>query len=52
MRTLPLVATLLAVLVAIVVLTRFMNSFHQWDREQACAAAGARNCGERIQLNQ
>jgi len=51
MRTLPLVATLLAVLVAIIVLTRFMNSFHDWDREQTCAAAGARNCGERIPLN-
>jgi hypothetical protein len=44
MRPPALIATLLAVLVALVLLTRFMWSFADWNREQACATGGGRNC--------
>ena len=45
MRAPALIATLLAMLVAVVLLTRFMWAFQDWNREQACATAGGRNCG-------
>ena len=45
MRPPVLIATLLAVLLAVVLLTRFMWAFQDWNREQACATGGGRNCG-------
>ena len=45
MRPPALIATLLAVLLAVVLLTRFMWAFQDWNKEQACATGGGRNCG-------
>jgi hypothetical protein len=50
MRPPAIIASLLAALVAVVLLTRFMWAFSDWNKEQACATAGGRNCahyGER-----
>jgi hypothetical protein len=44
MRPPVLIATLLAALVAVVLLTRFMWAFQDWNKEQACATGGGRNC--------
>jgi len=44
MRPPALIASLLAVLVALVLLTRFMWAFSDWNKEQACATGGGRNC--------
>jgi hypothetical protein len=48
LRPPELIAAILAALVAVVLLTRFVNDFADWNREQACATAGARNCGPPI----
>jgi hypothetical protein len=45
MRPPAIIASLLAAIVAIVLLTRFMWAFSDWNKEQACATAGGRNCG-------
>lgn len=44
MRPPALIAVLLAALVAVVLLTRFMWAFADWNKEQACATSGGRNC--------
>jgi hypothetical protein len=44
MRAPAIIASLLAALVAVVLLTRFMWAFSDWNKEQACATAGGRNC--------
>jgi hypothetical protein len=43
---------LLIILAAIgtaVLLSQLLFTFYQWNREQACATAGGRNCGGPIQ---
>jgi hypothetical protein len=37
----------LAAVIAAVVLAQLLFEFHSWDREQACATAGGRNCAGR-----
>jgi hypothetical protein len=44
MRPPALIASILAALVAVVLLTRFMWAFSDWNKEQACATGGGRNC--------
>ncbi len=44
MRPRVLVAALVGGLVAIVALTYFVNAFADWNKQQACATAGRRNC--------
>ncbi|MGH6980294.1 MAG: hypothetical protein ACREFC_03725 [Stellaceae bacterium] len=44
MRPPALIASILAAIVAVVLLTRFMWAFSDWNKEQACATAGGRNC--------
>jgi hypothetical protein len=39
-----IIASLLACLVAVVLLTRFLWAFSDWNQEQACATGGGRNC--------
>ena len=34
-----------AAIVAVIVLSQLLFEFHQWDRMQACASGGGRNCG-------
>jgi hypothetical protein len=42
MRQLLLIAAAIA---TAVLLTEFLFSFYDWNRMQACATAGGRNCG-------
>jgi hypothetical protein len=44
MRPPALIACILAALVAVVLLTRFLWAFSDWNKEQACATGGGRNC--------
>ncbi len=34
----------LAAVAAVIVLSQLLFAFHDWNREQACATAGGRNC--------
>jgi hypothetical protein len=36
---------LLGVIVAVVLLGWFVSAFSDWNKQQACATAGLRNCG-------
>jgi hypothetical protein len=36
---------IVAAIVVAFVLTEFLFSFYDWNRMQACATAGGRNCG-------
>jgi hypothetical protein len=44
MRPPAIIAAILAALVAVVLVTRFMWAFSDWNKEQACATAGGRHC--------
>jgi hypothetical protein len=44
MRTPAIIATLLAAILAVVLLARFVTAFEHWNQEQACATGGGRNC--------
>jgi hypothetical protein len=35
----------LAIIVAAVLLVWFVNAFVDWNKQQACATSGGRNCG-------
>ena len=35
----------LAAVIAAVLLSQLLFAFYDWNREQACATAGGRNCG-------
>lgn len=37
----------LAAVAAAILLSQLLFQFHSWDREQACATAGGRNCSGR-----
>jgi len=45
MRPPALIAAIVVALLAIGALTLFVNQFADWNKEQACATAGRRNCG-------
>jgi hypothetical protein len=45
MRPSALIVAIVAGLLAIVALTFFVNEFADWNKQQACATAGRRNCG-------
>lgn len=42
---------LLLVLIAVVLLGEFVVQFSDWNKEQACATAGRRNCGAGTSLS-
>ena len=42
---------LVLVLVAIVLLGEFVMQFSDWNKEQACASAGRRNCSSGTSLS-
>jgi hypothetical protein len=44
MRPSAIIVAIVAALVAIVALTVFVNQFADWNKQQACATAGRRNC--------
>jgi hypothetical protein len=46
------VLAIVAVIIAVLVLSQLLFSFYDWNRQQACATGGGRNCGGRMQLNQ
>jgi len=39
-----LVAAIVGGLIAVAALTWFVNEFADWNKQQACATAGRRNC--------
>ena len=43
---------LLAAIIAVVLLGWFVSAFSDWNKQQACATSGGRNCGvSRTYLN-
>jgi hypothetical protein len=43
---------IVAAVVAVVLAAELMVEFHDWNRQQACATSGGRNCGQlRIPLS-
>jgi hypothetical protein len=42
---------ILAAIVGVLVATELLVEFHDWNRQQACATSGSRNCAPRIMLN-
>jgi len=51
MNTKALIAIVAAV-IAVIVLSQLLFEFYDWNRQQACATGGGRNCAPRIPLNQ
>ena len=39
------VIAILAAIIAVIALTEFLFTFYDWNRQQACATSGGRNCG-------
>jgi hypothetical protein len=44
MRPSALIVAIVVGVLAIVALTFFVNEFSDWNKQQACATAGRRNC--------
>jgi len=44
LRPSAIIVAIVVALLAIVALTLFVNEFSDWNRQQACATAGRRNC--------
>jgi len=42
---------IIAAIVGVLVAAELLGEFHDWNRQQACATAGGRNCAPRIMLN-
>lgn len=52
MNTRALLA-IIAVIIAVIVLSQLLYDFYDWNQQQSCATSGGRNCGApRVQLNQ
>ncbi|HTC19157.1 MAG TPA: hypothetical protein VK690_08585 [Stellaceae bacterium] len=52
MNTRALLA-IIAVIIAVIVLSQLLYDFYDWNQQQSCATGGGRNCGApRVQLNQ
>jgi hypothetical protein len=44
---------IIAVIIAVIVLSQLLYDFYDWNQQQSCATSGGRNCGApRVQLNQ
>ena len=39
------IIAILVVIIAAIALSEFLFQFYDWNREQACATSGGRNCG-------
>jgi hypothetical protein len=46
-----LIAIVVAV-IAVIMASQLLFAFNDWNRQQACATGGGRNCAPRIPLNQ
>jgi len=51
MNTKALLAIVAAIVVVIAV-SQLLFAFYDWNREQACATGGGRNCAPSIRMNQ
>ncbi|MGH6976346.1 MAG: hypothetical protein ACREED_04900 [Stellaceae bacterium] len=51
MNTRALLAIVAAV-IAVFVASQLLFAFYDWNRQQACATGGGRNCAPNIRLNQ
>lgn len=43
---------IVAAVIAVIAASQLLYQFHDWNRQQACATGGGRNCAPRIPLNQ
>ena len=39
------VIAIVVAIIAVILLTEFLFQFYDWNRQQACATSGGRNCG-------
>jgi len=43
---------IVAAVIAVLVASQLLFAFSNWNRQQACATGGGRNCAPNIRLNQ
>jgi hypothetical protein len=45
--------SIIAAIVAVIVLSQLLYDFYAWNQQQSCASVGGRNCGApRVPMNQ
>ncbi|MDE2167554.1 MAG: hypothetical protein KGJ66_14605 [Alphaproteobacteria bacterium] len=43
---------IVAAVIAVIAASQLLFAFYDWNRQQACATGGGRNCAPSIRLNQ